>query len=124
MPAILIILLLASHSAFSADDPRLEIDEVRDCVEQVKLFLRSDEYSGEKEKAVIGACRDVEALCVKEVGESLPSTERYEAVKFLPVVRACRGRGTGKCFRALKDRTPSLERREVSQVMALLKKCE
>jgi hypothetical protein len=40
---------LASANVHAATDPRLEIDDVRKCVDTAKEFLRSSEY-GEVEK--------------------------------------------------------------------------
>jgi hypothetical protein len=108
-----------------ADDPRLDIPDVNECVEATKRFLRSTEYSGEKNsQALIGACRDVESLCITEAGDSLHPAEPLTNADMVKLLRACRGRGMGKCFAALKGNTQSHDRREVSQVLALLKKCE
>ncbi len=119
-----LIFLLFIFNAY-AEDPRLEKDGVRECVEASKKFMKSREYSGrENEQDLIGACRDVEALCVVEAGESLHPTETLEDKQFLELVRACRGKGMGKCLRAQKDGLASFDRREISQIKALLKKCE
>ena len=106
-------------------DPRLAIDSVRDCVDQVKNFLRSDEYvTEEQNRAIVSACRDTEAKCVTEIGNSLSSFERAKAAGFLPLVQQCKGKGTGQCFHAVTERVPSYERNELGEVSALLKKCE
>jgi hypothetical protein len=122
--AALILVFFGCASA-SAEDPRLAKDGVRDCVEVAKRFMKSREYSGrENEQDLIGACRDVEALCVTEAGESLHPVETPEDKSFLELVRACRGRGMGKCLRELKTTVASYDRREIAQIKTLLKKCE
>src|ERR1700733_9350844 len=95
--AIFLLLLMGPGSAF-ATDPRLEKDEVRECFEQVKRFLPSVEYYGDKAAEVIGACRDADPLCVGEVGDSLHPSDSLKPGEFLSLVRACRGHGMGKCF--------------------------
>ncbi|MGZ3721410.1 MAG: hypothetical protein ACXVA9_00685 [Bdellovibrionales bacterium] len=121
LAALCLLISISVH----AEDPRLEKDDVHDCVENVKRFLRSSDYSGQKnEQAVIGACRDADPVCVAEAGESLHPSETMTGADFLKIVRACRGRGMGKCFSALKGTTKSADRREVSQILELLKKCE
>lgn len=112
-------------NASALDDPRLAIDSVRDCVAQVKFFLRSDEYVTDGQNAeIVSACRDTEAHCVREVGDSLSSYERAKASAFLPLVRRCHGKGMGQCFKALADRTSSYDRNDVDEVGRLLAKCE
>jgi hypothetical protein len=119
--AFLAVVPLAGH----ADDPRLEIPEVNDCFETAKRFLRSAEYSGEKNReALVGACRDVDSLCISEAGESLHPSDPLTTADMVKILRACRGRGMGKCLAALKGSTQSHNRREVVEVLALLKKCE
>lgn len=115
--------ILASPYA-SPEDPRLEKDEVVACVDQAKRFMKSSDYSGENESSVITACRDVDADCVAEVGESLHPSDGFDSKKFLTLVRACKGRGMGRCLRALKGKTASHNRREYSQLHDLLKKCD
>lgn len=107
-----------------AEDPRLEKKDVRECVEEAKKHLRSEDYSGEKEATVIGACRNVDSLCLTEVTESLHPSDGYNAKKFLELVRACRGTDMGKCFAAVKATTTSHNRREYDQIRALLAKCK
>lgn len=86
--------------------------------------MKSSEYSGtENEQDLIGACRDVEALCVREAGESLHPTESIETKQFLEIVRACRGKGMGSCLSAQKGRVASFNRRELVQIKGLLEKC-
>jgi hypothetical protein len=115
-----------TYSANSyAEDPRLEKDDVRGCVESAKGKLPSSEYYGEaNEQTLIGACRDADPLCVEEAAESLRPTEQFKLADFVKVIKACRGRGMGKCLKAMKGNTASFNRREVAQVLALLKKCD
>ena len=118
-----LLILFFVFSAW-AEDPRLSKGDVRECVETAKGFMKSSEYSGtENEQDLIGACRDVEALCVREAGESLHPTESLESKQFLEIVRACRGKGMGGCLRTQKDRVASFDRRELGQIKDLLKKC-
>lgn len=123
------MLALIAHLSLKAfalsDDPRLEKDDVRACVENTKRFLRSSEYGGEKnEQVVIGACRDADPHCVSEAGESLHPSEMMKLADFVKVIKACRGRGMGQCFSSMKDKVASYDRREVEQVLALLKRCD
>ena len=116
---------MSSFCYSDGDDPRLKINRVRECVAAAKGFMKSEDYSGaEKEQDLIGACRDVDADCVQAVGESLHATDANEKRSFLTLVKACRGHGTGKCFIDLKSSVPSYDRREIAQILNLLKKCE
>lgn len=120
---VLLLLIAGVHAR--ASDPRLEKSDVNECVEQAKNFLSSGEYYGVKnEDALIGACRDADPRCVAKVGESLHPSDGLTNSDMVKVIKACRGRDMGKCFESLKDKTNSHDRREVSQVLAMLKKCE
>src|SRR4051794_590636 len=94
-------LLLLVATSIHAADPRLEIDDVRHCVENSKKFMRAFEYTGqENEQDLIAACRKADPDCVTEAGESLHTSVPLEPKAFLKIVRACKGRDMGKCFRA------------------------
>lgn len=119
--------LLYIATAWSASDldPRLEIPKVRRCVDQVKEFLTSTEYStNEQNVNIIAACRNADPECVAVVGESLDSHERAKADNFLPLVRSCSGEGMGKCYKSVIDAVPSFDRNETKEAQVLLKKCE
>lgn len=124
------LMIWAALSVFAsnvgaAEDPRMEIPDVRRCIDLTKGFLSSSEYStAAQEEAIIGACRDADPKCVEAAGDSLESLVRSKAQNFLPVVRACRGRGMGACLAAMLDRVSSFDRREPPQILALIKKCE
>jgi hypothetical protein len=121
----LFLAAFAGGAFVHADDPRLEKSDVNECFEQAKNFLRSSEYYGEKNKdALIAACRDADPRCVAETGDSLHPSDALTNSDMVKIIKACRGRGMGSCFAALKDTTNSNNRREVSQVLAMLKKCE
>jgi len=119
-----LLILIFSITSLHALDPRLERPNVAACFEQAKRFLPSAEYSGENEAKVIGACGNADPLCVSEVGESYHPTDGAPPEQFLGLIRECRGGGMGKCFRALKDKTAAYDRREFSQLKAMLKKCK
>lgn len=121
-----LILLLVGFSAHALDeDARMAIPSVRVCVDLTQGYLSSTEYdSRDQQEAIIGACRDADLACVRQAGDAMESYARSKAAAFLPVVRACRGRGMGSCLAALLDGVPSFDRREPDQILALLKKCE
>lgn len=109
----------------AVENPRLAKPEMAACVNTAKEFLRSNEYDErEEEEALINACRDVEGYCVKVVGERMASFERARADLFLPVIKACRGRGMGECYANMVSKLSSSEGREATQALTLLKKCE
>lgn len=124
MFAMLVSLLLKVTISF-AEDPRLEIEDVLACTNTAKSYLDSSDYSGEGEKDLIGACRDAEPVCVQEVLESYrPIDNENRRDHTFKLIRLCRGKGMGKCFTALKQKTASFNRREFSQLEALLKRCD
>ena len=122
---LLFFAIVLSASRIWAVDPRLEKDEVRGCFEKAQQFMRSSDYSGAKNEAeILGACRDVDPDCVEEVGNSYHPSENFSRADFLKLIKACRGRGMGKCFRAQRESIASYNRREADQILELLKKCD
>lgn len=122
---LLFLAVVLSASRLWAVDPRLEKDDVRDCLEKAKHFMRSSDYSGQKnESEILGACRDVEPDCVDEIGQSYHPTDSFDRADFIKLIKACRGRGMGRCFRGQRESVASFNRREASQILDLLKKCE
>ena len=128
LPLILVAVsggVISVLASAAISDPRLEIPQVRRCVDTVKSFLSSSEYSDDEEnRAIIVACRDSDPECVSAVADGLNSHDRAQASKLLPLVKSCKGNGMGQCYRALSDRLPSYERNEISEAEALLKQCE
>ncbi len=121
--SVLLICTSVASGAF-ASDPRLENENTAACFEQAKRFLSSSDYHGENESQVLAACKDVEADCVSELGQSLHPSDGTSAKEFLKLIRACEGNGTGKCLRGLINKTASYNRREYQQLHDLLKKCQ
>jgi hypothetical protein len=122
---LLFLVIMLAASRLWAEDPRLEKDEVRGCFESAQHFMRSGDYSGAKnESEILGACRDVNSECVEEVGNSYHPADSFNRADFLKLIKACRGRGMGQCFRAQRERVASYDRREAGQILDLLKKCE
>lgn len=122
---ILFLAIILSASRIWAVDPRLEKDDVRGCLEKAQQFMRSSDYSGAKnESEILGACRDVEPECVEEVGQSYHPSESFDRADFIKMIKACRGRGMGKCLRGQRENVASFNRREAAQILELLKKCE
>jgi hypothetical protein len=122
---LLFLVIILAASRLWAGDPRIEKDEVRGCFENAQHFMSSSDYSGAKnEGEVLGACRDVDPDCVEEVGNSYHPSDSFKRADFLKLIKACRGRGMGKCFRAQRESIASYNRREAGQILELLKKCE
>lgn len=128
MSNLIFSLILISLPALSfSSDPRLKKNDVKKCFETTKRYLSSSEYYGkENEEKIIGACRGVDPDCVAAVGDSYRpiSIQSSRAGEVLSLVRGCRGKNMGKCFNALIAGVPSFDRREASQILALLAKCE
>lgn len=122
---ILIIFLCLLTNFTSAQDPRLEKDDLRECVENAKRILKSSEYFGkENEESLIGACRDVDPECVNVVADYYRPSDSREKEQVLELVRLCRGSGMGKCARGMSAKLASYDRREFSQLQTMLKKCK
>ena len=118
------MILLFVSFVWAASDPRMEIESVKKCVDTVKGYLRSDEFSSDAgELQIVSACRHADAACVSEAGEALTSFERGKAEKFLPLVRAC-GEGVAPCLKAQVARASSFDRNEAHEIEGMLKKCE
>jgi hypothetical protein len=117
----ILILAIQGHAA----DPRLERVDLRECEEVAKGFMRSSDYTGkEKQDELLGACRDVDPDCVQASGESFHPIDGSDSKLFIQLVRACRGKDMGKCFRSAAAGVASYDRREATQILSLLKKCE
>lgn len=123
--ALALIALIFVTAGSRAADPRLEIPAVKKCVDTVKEYLRSDQFvKDEQQTQIISACRHTEAECVRELGEALSASERAQAEKFLPLVKACSGPGTSQCFKAQVASLASFDRNDANEAEALLKRCE
>jgi hypothetical protein len=119
------ILVLSMNAWAYTADPRLQIASVAECTEKAKAFMPSEMNAGQaSEQSLISACRDSDPDCVAQIGDSLHPKDKPKREDYLKLIKACHGKDTGRCFRFAKDGVASFNRQEVSQLIALLQKCE
>lgn len=122
---LITILMLSLNSWAYTPDPRLQIPSVAECTQKARAIMPSEMNVGPlNEQSLVTACRDSDPDCVAQIGESLHPKEKPSRDDYLKLIKACHGREMGKCFRFAKDSVPSFNRQEVSQLLALLQKCE